>query len=243
MTSESGQLADLANPRMSVDARRQLTEPSEGLRLKAYRDCVGIWTNGYGHTGRAGGPPVRPGDVWTQAYAEQVLAADLRVFERGVATALKDARFPVLQREFDALVDLAFNIGLGAFKSSSLLRAYLAGDKARVAEKFLDWNQAGGKVIPGLVVRRKRERAWFIDGRLGARTTTVGLVDDIPPNGEAMAREVDHPDAPTADEPERNGVVKSVFWVGVIAVLLIAAGLLVAGCAKCPPGHWSCGFN
>lgn len=151
---------------MSTACRRKITEPSEGRRLVAYRDCIGVWTIGYGHTSRAGAPKVAPGMKITEAQADEILSRDLGVFERGVFAALRRTKSDVAQREFDALVDLAFNIGLGAFRSSSLLRAYLAGDKARAAEKFLEWTKAGGRVVPGLVARRKRERAWFLTGRL-----------------------------------------------------------------------------
>lgn len=160
--------------RMSEACRRKITEPSEGRRLKAYRDSVGVWTIGYGHTSRAGAPKVAAGMKITETEADEILSRDLGMFERGVSDALRKAKGEVLQHEFDALVDLAFNIGLGAFRSSSLLRAYLAGDKARAAEKFLDWNKAGGRVLPGLVARRKRERAWFLTGRLpGERASKV----------------------------------------------------------------------
>ena len=114
---------------MSAACRRKITEPSEGKRLAAYRDCVGVWTIGYGHTSRAGSPQVTPGLKIGDAEADEILSRDLGLFERGVADALHKAKCKVLQREFDALVDLAFNIGLGAFRSSSLLRVYLAGDK------------------------------------------------------------------------------------------------------------------
>ena len=178
-----------APTRMSATCRRKLTEPSEGRRLVSYRDCVGVWTVGYGHTSRAGAPRVSPGMKITEAEADEILSRDLRKFERGVAAALARAKGEVAQREFDALVDLAFNIGLGAFRSSSLLRAYLVGDKARAAEKFLDWTKAGGRVVPGLVVRRKRDRAWFLTGRLPGER----LADRVA-SGEP-AHVIDAPDA------------------------------------------------
>jgi len=174
---------------MSAACRRKITEPSEGKRLAAYRDCVGVWTIGYGHTSRAGAPSVGPGLKISDAEADEILSRDLGTFERGVADALRKAPGDVLQREFDAFVDLAFNIGLGAFRSSSLLRAYLAGDKARAAEKFLDWTRAGGRVVPGLVARRKRERAWFLTGRLpGERLSERAAASEV-------AHFIDAPDA------------------------------------------------
>lgn len=176
---------------MSVAARQNLLEPSEGCRLAAYRDVAGVWTIGYGHTSAAGDPVVKSGLRITLGQADTILSADLGVFERGVAAALSGVA-NVPQREFDALVDLAFNIGLAAFRSSSLLRAYRAGDRATACRKFADWNKSGGKVVAGLVARRAREQRWFVDGRLNARTAPVGLLDYGA--AEDMARAVDHPD-------------------------------------------------
>src|SRR3974390_2237452 len=132
----------MPNPaRMSDACRGQIVEPSEGRRLRAYRDCVGVWTIGYGHPSRAGAPAVCAGQTIGEAEADAILSRDLRTFESGVATLLARARPPVAQCEFDALVDLAFNIGLGSLRSSSLLRAYLRGDKGEAARRFMDWNR------------------------------------------------------------------------------------------------------
>jgi len=65
----------------------------------------------------------------------------------------------------------------------------VAGDKARAAEKFLDWTKAGGRVVPGLVARRKRERAWFLTGRLPAERLADRRAAD------ARAHFLDAPDA------------------------------------------------
>lgn len=182
---------DLATARMSNGARQQITEPSEGKRLFAYRDVVGVWTIGYGHTARAGVPdPVVVRRI-TDAQADHILADDLAVFEKGVAACLANIG-GVAQREFDALVDLAFNIGLGAFKSSSLLRHFRAGDKATAAHDFLSWNRAGGKVVSGLTKRREAERQWFLYGHLAHSTVQPAHLADILP--EDMPHEVDHAD-------------------------------------------------
>ena len=162
---------------ISEACRKQIIEPSEGLRLAAYRDAVGVWTIGFGHTSHAGDPVVRPGMKISDIEADGILSRDLRVFEVGLTAALRGVQ-NVQQREFDALGSLAFNIGLGALRSSSLLAAYRRGDKATAARKFMDWNRAGGRVLPGLTARRAKERAWFVDGRLGSRTTTLLEADD-----------------------------------------------------------------
>lgn len=177
--------------RMSDGARKQITEPSEGKRLWVYRDCVGVPTIGFGHTKTAGLPdPVVIRRI-TDAQADQILADDLAVFEKGVEAELKNCA--VLQREFDAFVDLAFNIGLGAFKSSSVLRLYRAGRKFDAAQGLLAWNKAGGKVMPGLVKRRESERQWFIYGHLNHSMYSFADLEMIAP--EDMPRLVDHADS------------------------------------------------
>lgn len=159
--------------KMSEQGRKALVEASEGCMLKAYRDCVGVWSVGFGHTSACGAPIVSPGLRITAADADNTLAHDLERFEHGVEALLK--REP-LQCEFDALVDLAFNIGLGNFRSSSLLRFYNAGKRLAAADAFLDWNRAGGRVISGLTHRRALERSWFL-GAKGAPAGAVGFAD------------------------------------------------------------------
>jgi len=149
---------------MSEAARKQVLEPSEGLRLAAYKDAVGVWTIGYGHTTSAGAPVVKAGLTITAKEADAILSRDLRTFESAVWALVSKAKGGVSQNEFDALVDFAFNVGVGALAKSTLLKAYLAGEKQKAADKFLDWTKGGGKILPGLVARRKRERKWFLTG-------------------------------------------------------------------------------
>lgn len=180
---------------ISDACRQQIIEPCEGLGPKkpsgfaVYRDCIGVVTGGYGHTAAAGAPVPRMGDVWSADQCDAVLKADLAKFSAGLSALLAGVA-NVQQQEFDALGSLAFNIGLGNLRSSSLLAAYKRGDKATAARKFLDWNRAGGRVVAGLTERRKRESAWFLDGRL-ARTSVTSLLspEDLP-----VAHAVDHAD-------------------------------------------------
>lgn len=204
--------------KMSDGCRREVTEPSEGLRLIAYRDCVGVLTIGFGHTSTAGAPAVVPGMKITREQADEILSRDLAVFERGVAALLAKAKAPVLRHEFDALVDLAFNIGLKAFAGSSLLKAYLAGDKMLAATKFLDWNRAGGKVVAGLTNRRRRERAWFLTGTLAMTTVAFLGACDAPEDNIHDHAQIDSPDLPLDLE------VRGLIGWGLIAILLLAAG-------------------
>jgi uncharacterized membrane protein len=101
---------------------------------------------------------VQPGQEITQAQAEDYLREDVYWAEDAVRDLVKVA---LAQNEFDALVSLVFNIGAGAFGRSTLLRKLNDGDKAGAGAEFARWNQAAGKVLPGLVKRRADEAALF----------------------------------------------------------------------------------
>lgn len=125
----------------------------EGLRLEAYQDAVGVWTIGYGHTAS-----VKRGDVWTRDKAETVLIGEVDDFGERVEALL---RVPVTQPQFDALVSLAYNIGLGAFGKSTLVRKLNDHDRVGAAAQFTVWNKAGGELNSGLLVRRTLELLRF----------------------------------------------------------------------------------
>ena len=127
----------------------------EGLRLHAYKDAVGVWTIGYGHTG----PDVYPGQVITEPQAEALLKGDVKKFEQGVQNLLARA---ANQPQFDGLVLLAYNIGLGAFAQSTLLARFNAGDIEGAARQFGEWVLAGGQILRGLVRRRFAEAVRFM---------------------------------------------------------------------------------
>ncbi len=95
----------------------------------------------------------------TEAQAEDLLIEDLARFEAGVSSLIKDS--PTLQGQFDGLVSLAFNVGLGALGKSTLLKKHLAGDYAGAAKQFARWNRAGGRVLAGLTKRREAERQLY----------------------------------------------------------------------------------
>jgi lysozyme len=131
----------------------------EGCKLKAYRDSGGVWTICVGHTSRAGPPVVTPGMVCTLTECRAILANDLKKFEVTVNAAIK---VPMTQNQFDAMVSLCFNIGGYGFKNSSVVRRFNAGDIAGAADAFLLWNKVKGRVVQGLVNRRRRERNQFL---------------------------------------------------------------------------------
>jgi GH24 family phage-related lysozyme (muramidase) len=139
-------------------AGRNLIASFEGLSMSAYRCPASVWTIGYGHTQN-----VNPGDRVTPAEADALLDADLLAWADGVEKLLT---VPTSQHEFDAMVSLAFNIGLAGFAQSSVLRFHNACDKLSTARVFSLWNKANvqGQLQPlaGLTARRAREAAWYL---------------------------------------------------------------------------------
>lgn len=125
----------------------------EGCRLAAYLCPGGIATIGYGHTATA-----KLKQTITQQKAEELLRVDLVEREKTVAELVK---VPIQQHQFDALVSLTYNIGIGNFKLSTLLKKLNAGNVAGASGQFLVWNRARGEVLPGLDRRRKAEREMF----------------------------------------------------------------------------------
>lgn len=127
----------------------------EQLRLTAYLDTGGVWTIGYGHTRSA-----LSGMQISEARALMLLAEDVR---EAVDAVNKLVRVPLEQYEFDALVSFVFNVGVGAFKSSTMLRC--VNDRAepmRIGTEFLRWVYDNGKKIAGLETRRRKERLLFL---------------------------------------------------------------------------------
>jgi lysozyme len=135
-----------------------LVKHFEQLFLKAYRDEVGIWTIGWGHTGlQHKDGTVYEGRFITREKAEELLRYDMHQFETRVETFV---RVPIDDDQFSALVSFDFNTG--GLESSTLLKLLNAGDDAGAADQFLRWNKAGGKELKGLTRRRISERNLFL---------------------------------------------------------------------------------
>lgn len=142
------------------EAGLEIVKHYEGLRLKSYADPVGVWTIGYGTTTAAGvGIDVRPNMTITEQEAEMYLRRALDKFGDDISPAM--TRRPT-QNQYSAMLSLAYNIGPGAFKKSTCLRRFNAGDIDGAAEALTWFNKAGGKVLRGLVRRRAAERELFL---------------------------------------------------------------------------------
>jgi lysozyme len=134
---------------------------SEGFRSQPYPDGEGVPTIGFGSTFYENGTRVTLKDApITKERALQIFKVTLKQYTSAVD---KNVTVPLTQNEFDALVEFTYNVGVAAFKGSTLLKLLNAGaPKDRVAAQFLRWNKDEGKVVPGLTNRRKRESNKFL---------------------------------------------------------------------------------
>ena len=164
-----------------VDERMKISEKGlsmierfEGCLLKASNKLDGVWTIGYGQTGSYYGKRVRRGMTTTKALAHAWLRDhSIKTYEDAVTQAVK---VPLNQNQFDALVSFAYNVGVGALKQSTTLRKLNAGDYASAADALTMWTKCKGKVLAGLVRRRKEERALFLTPVTQAKTTNTDLL-------------------------------------------------------------------
>lgn len=130
----------------------------EAFRSSAYKDIAGIWTIGFGST-RVDGVPVKEGDTITLEKAID----QTKLFIKNVEKAINDnVKVKLTQNQFDALVSFIYNVGIGAFLSSTLLRLLNSKEYLAAADQFLRWVFAGKKYSAGLYNRRVAERKQFL---------------------------------------------------------------------------------
>lgn len=127
----------------------------EGVKLSPYLCSAGVPTIGVGHA-------ILPNETFTtitEAEAIELFKSDIKTREDWLSLKLPK----VTQNQFDACLSLLYNIGEGNFLKSSVLRCILQGKIPGAGDAFLLWNKAAGKVIKGLVSRRKAEREVFLN--------------------------------------------------------------------------------
>lgn len=130
-----------------------LIKQFEGCKLTAYLCPANVWTIGWGRTIN-----VKRGDTCAQAQADAWLTEEYDAFERKVLALVK---VPVTSNQLGALVSFAYNVGVGALGSSTLLRLLNGKDYQGAAGQFSRWDKAGGRVLAGLTRRRAAEAALF----------------------------------------------------------------------------------
>jgi len=125
-------------------------EQREGFKTFAYKDTKGIWTIGVGHTG----PEVHEGLVWTTVQVQEALRKDVQTAEKAINAGVK---VELTQNQFDALVSFVFNVGVGAFTKSTMLKVLNQKNYIEAAKQFDRW------VIPKEITsRRMSEKAQFV---------------------------------------------------------------------------------
>ncbi len=186
------------------------------VNIDPYLCPADVWTIGWGHAitedgvqlkgsaNRARAKALFPGGI-TRPQAEVLLRGDLipraAVVSRLAKVALNDG-------QFGALMSLMFNIGAGNLELSTLLRKLNQADYAAAAEQFLAWDKARVKGVltslPGLLRRRKAERAMF----LGQDWRAAGSLGLVTRGRSAVLEVLPRPEVPEADRPKLKKAVK-----------------------------------
>jgi GH24 family phage-related lysozyme (muramidase) len=134
-----------------------LIKSFEGLVLHSYKavDSEKYFTIGYGHYGA----DVKDGQTITAKQAEDLLVKDLQKFETGINEMVT---VKLNQFQFDSLCSFTYNCGVGALRTSNLLKYINAENFQKAADEFPKWNKSSGTILKGLVIRREAERALFL---------------------------------------------------------------------------------
>lgn len=140
----------------AIDLAADLVRQREGCKLTAYKDGGGVWTIGYGHTAGA-----HEGLVWSQVQADTALTTDLQNAAMGLFGLIKAK---LTDKQMAALISLAFNVGAGALKGSTLINAVNDGRWADVVRQFIAWDHDNGREVKGLLHRRLIEATLYIEG-------------------------------------------------------------------------------
>jgi lysozyme len=127
----------------------------ESCRLESYLCPAKIWTIGWGNTFYADGTPVKQGEKISQEQANRLFGVILSKFESQVYKSVKPM---INSNQFSALVCFTYNVGIGNFLKSTLLKKVnLNPNDPTIRNEFMKWNKGGGVVLNGLTRRRKSE--------------------------------------------------------------------------------------
>lgn len=141
----------------------------EGLKLRAYLCPAGLPTIGWGSTFYEDGSKVKLGDVITIDRADKLLFNTVAQFERQVDTAVTST---INANQLGALTSFAFNVGMGNFRRSTLLRLVNANpNNPAIRTEFMKWTRAKNQVLKGLVTRRQAEADLYFTPIIGNNPT------------------------------------------------------------------------
>lgn len=145
-----------------MDKIKNLIEHFEGFAVQAYRCPAGVWTIGYGRT-----EVVKEGDTTDRDKEEGWLISRICLLQSEIVKYCRPVELN--DNQLLALISFVYNVGLGAFQKSTLLKRIKAGDP-QASDEFRKWVKGGGKVLPGLVKRREEERVIF-DSKISEHNT------------------------------------------------------------------------
>jgi lysozyme len=159
----------------NMDRLLEMIRTLEGLRLEAYQCSAGVWTIGYGHT-----KGVRKGSKCTMEQADKWLAEEVADFRAKVVELLPEG---LDDCKIDALTSFAYNVGLDALKTSTLLQIVKEDNNdLRIVKQFSRWCKSKGCVIIGLLRRRRKEcELYFEDyeNKTALRKAIVASFDSV----------------------------------------------------------------
>jgi lysozyme len=186
---------------------------------RVYHGKLDVPTIGYGCT-----EGVKMGMVWTRQQAEDAFSKELAKFEAAVNRLVTVS---MSQNEFDALVSLAYNIGIGGkakpgFSTSTVLKRLNKGDRVGAAKAFHMWNKAGGAVVNGLVQRRASEASLF------QKPTAAGSAPSMP---QTVSESSEKPSRSVVAAAATAGTATAVQFVPTVSDLdkIVSTGQRVKG--------------
>ena len=157
MSTLKNKLAALGLSAALVISGTYLVAPFEGKENKVYLDPVGILTSCYGHTGKE----LKKGQTFTDEQCLEQLAEDLVEHDRQM---MRLVRVPISDKERAAYLSFVYNVGVGNFSKSTLLRKLNTKDYVGACNELPRWNKAGGKILNGLTRRREAEMKMCLEG-------------------------------------------------------------------------------
>ena len=181
----------------------------EGFVEETYIDLVGKPTIGWGITDPR---YAFPGNKITREQAHELLVQHVAQDEIVCRNLI---RVKLSQPQWDAVISLCYNIGTGAFRDSTLLRKLNQADFTGAYAEFPKWRKAGGKVVQGLINRRKEEADLFLSGTTFTRENSIDaeeLVTDKPagPSSNLVADPV-----PDQAQTRKTGAAITTSGVGL----------------------------
>jgi len=138
-----------------VQAGIDITKHSESCSLTAYCKKNDVPTIGWGNTYYKNGIKVKMGDKITQAEADDLLAF---IYDQTARSIVPFIKVKLSDNQFSALVDFTYNLGIDRLRKSSLLKKVNANPQdVSIRDEFMKWIYKAGKILPGLVTRRKAD--------------------------------------------------------------------------------------